>query len=140
MTSLIEQLGGYTEAKKIQSNIVFPVLGYDLLGLSYIHKQCEHAPTRYCEQSNSWCEDYQVSDLITSESVGKALLEYRRKNGIFEVGDGVSHPIFSSIFTIDKVQSYSVLATTNTGYHTSLKTELIRHATDKEIAQGYRDE
>ena len=68
------------------------------------------------------------------------LLEYRRQHNIYEIGDKVSHTIFSSIFTINDVQSYSVLATTNTGYHTSLNIVLIRHCTDKEIAQGYRDE
>lgn len=86
------------------------------------------------------CLNTKTARLSVTNELRAALLEYRRKHNIFEVGDGVSHPIFSSIFTIDKVQSYSVLATTNTGYHTSLKTELIRHATDKEIAQGYRDE
>lgn len=146
MTSLIEQLGGYTEAKKIQSNIVFPVLGYDLLGLSYIHKQCEHAPTRYCEQSNSWCEDYQVSDLITSESVGKALLEYRRKNGIFEADDLVvfvdkkeRKPLllkFKEFRNFDLIY-LEIIGSELSGY--SYQKD-IRHATDKEIAQGYRDE
>lgn len=68
------------------------------------------------------------------------LLEHRRQHNIYEIGDKVSHTIFSSIFTINDVQSYSVLATTNTGYHTSLNIVLIRHCTDKEIAQGYLDE
>lgn len=112
MTSLIEQLGGYEKAKEFLN-----------------------------------AKSYTIDELVMMQRYGlrpqhveKALIEHRRQHNIYEVGDGVSHPIFSSIFTIDKVQSYSVLATTNTGYHTSLKTELIRHATDKEIVQGYRDE
>ena len=67
-----------------------------------------------------------------------ALLEYRRANNIYEVGDKVLHPMFSSVFTIDVIQSYSVLATSMTGYHTSLAISLITHATDAEIKVGHR--
>lgn len=112
MTNLIEQLGGYEACSNAYKELISKDKDIITCG----------------------------STIITKDQMRDMLLEHRRQHNIFEVGDGVSHPIFSSIFTIDKVQSYSVLATTNTGYHTSLKTELIRHATDKEIAQGYRDE
>ena len=82
----------------------------------------------------------QCCNAVTADMIRAALLEHRRQHNIYEIGDKVSHTIFSSIFTINDVQSYSVLATTNTGYHTSLNIVLIRHCTDKEIAQGYRDE
>ena len=127
--NLIEQLGGYERAKRIEKNI------YGTGGrlIRYPSKDFD-----YNDDGGNVCDVELIS--FKANDLKKSLLEHRRENNIYEVGDGVSHPIFSSIFTIDKVQSYSVLATTNTGYHTSLKTELIRHATDKEIAQGYRDE
>ena len=86
------------------------------------------------------CLNTRTARLSVINELRAALLEYRRQHNIYEIGDKVSHTIFSSIFTINDVQSYSVLATTNTGYHTSLNIVLIRHCTDKEIAQGYRDE
>ena len=121
MTNLIEQLGGYEKAKGI---FILNDDDYEF----------------YSPHFEYYSEKAVHDDSLDIKNIEHVLLEHRRQHNIFEVGDGVSHPIFSSIFTIDKVQSYSVLATTNTGYHTSLKTELIRHATDKEIAQGYQDE
>ena len=122
MSDLIEELGGYEASKNILLRKRYDHVAYSVDSNSfYDHEAAEHGG-------------------IDVRDLDDELLEYRRQHNIFEVGDKVSHTIFSSIFTINDVQSYSVLATTNTGYHTSLNIVLIRHCTDKEIAQGYRDE
>ena len=72
----------------------------------------------------------------------EALLEHRRQHNIFDVGDKV-------VKTNDKLRfSYIrfVISTTPSGgacldyQGFGYKYPSVRHATDKEIAQGYRDE
>ena len=111
--NLIEQLGGYEKAKReLQLKIDNSVL------------QC--------------CMS------VTADMIQDALLEYRQENNIFEVGDkvvfkkeyGISN---SSVIDIYKVSENMFQFQTIFG-STPVDTALIRHATDKEIAQGYRDE
>ena len=68
------------------------------------------------------------------------LLEHRRQHNIYEIGDSAIHSMFKHVFIIDNVFNDYVFATLKSGYRTKLKIEIIRHCTDKEIAQGYRDE
>ena len=77
-----------------------------------------------------------------TEQLLAALLEYRRQHNIFDVGDKV-------VKTNDKLRfSYIrfVISTTPSGgacldyQGFGYKYPSVRHATDKEIAQGYRDE
>lgn len=101
--NLIEQLGGYAEAKK-----------------------CLSTPT--------------ARDCIKDE-LRKELLEYRRENGIFEVGDKV---VFVSeemdFLDDDQIHSISVITENNLpkvcGIYVSF--EVIKHATDDEIKVGHR--
>ena len=62
------------------------------------------------------------------EQVRAGLLEYRRENNIFEVGDLV---VFSLLGN-EVIQYADWLKSQNQDW--------IRHATGKEIEQGYRDE
>ena len=84
------------------------------------------------------------SFLHNTEALKQRLLEYRRENNIFEVGDkvvfkkeyGISN---SSVIDIYKVNENMFQFQTIFGL-TPVDTALIRHATTKEIEQGYRDE
>lgn len=71
--TLLKELGGFTNAQAIKKGIVFPCIGYDLLGHNYIHKQCEHAPTRYSPEHNSWSEDYAVGKVVSAEEIEQAI-------------------------------------------------------------------
>lgn len=70
---LLKELGGFANAETIKEGIVFPCIGYDLLGRNYIHKQCEHAPTRYSPEHNSWSEDYAVGKVVSADEIEKAM-------------------------------------------------------------------
>lgn len=72
---LLQLLGGVDAAREIRSKLAYPVLGYDIVGQSYIHKVCEHVPAHYSPDYNSWSEDYQVSELVTAPLLDKILCE-----------------------------------------------------------------
>ena len=83
-------------------------------------------------------------DLAWSD-IGKALLEHRRENNIFEVGDKVVYKGKAGLSGLFEIETL-----TKTGKPKTVKTKRfgnfpcryceVQHATDKEIAQGYRDE
>lgn len=75
---------------------------------------------------------------VTAEMIRDALLEYRRQNNIFEVGDYVFHPMFGALFEIKRIAEKYVVASTKSGYETNLLIELISHANDAEIKAGNR--
>ena len=96
-------------------------------------------------------------DLAWSD-IGKALLEYRRENNIFENGDKVilfdgdgdgegANKVFK-IFSLDLDNAVAHLSadyvnSDGINVHHGISgqwLENMKHATDKEIAQGYRDE
>lgn len=86
---------------------------------------------------------------IDYDKLGLELLEYRRQNGIFEVGDLVfdtSNEPCSEILKIDVIKSNYISAVADgidcTFSLTAKWTvdKYIRHCTTKEISQGYRDE
>lgn len=84
-----------------------------------------------------WCDDDNKTYLL------EKLLEYRRQHNIFEVGDKVVYQDGSGLDGLFEIE-----ALTKTGKPKSLRTKrfggfpcgwcLVRHATDAEIAAGYR--
>ena len=83
-------------------------------------------------------------DLAWSD-IGKALIEHRREKNIFEVGDKVVYKGKAGLSGLFEIETL-----TKTGKPKTVKTKRfgnfpcryceVQHATDKEIAQGYRDE
>ena len=82
-------------------------------------------------------------DLAWSD-IGKALLKHRRAKNIFEVGDKVVYKGKAGLSGLFEIETL-----TKTGKPKTVKTKRfgnfpcryceVQHATDKEIAQGYRD-
>lgn len=70
---MIVSLGGVANAESIQSQIVYPCVGFDLLGKNFIHKQCEQVPTHFSSLDNSWSDDYAVGEVVTAEMINDAL-------------------------------------------------------------------
>lgn len=102
--NLIEQLGGYREAKEwLDAN--------------------EH------EVKHGYLKDYR-----------RELLQHRRENNIFEKGDLVIH--------VDDIEMRNVMIVDDANapeawiVNSDIRINIsnLKHATDKEIAQGYRDE
>ena len=118
--NIIEQLGGYDEAKKY---------------LNHIENIPMHEQT---EDTIAW--------------LPSALLQYRKDHNFFEIGDRVVSAfdnvrLFENsvleiaefredINSVEAVEGNYVRLTNGCDY----KLELLRHASDKEIKQGYRDE
>lgn len=75
---------------------------------------------------------------LHAERLKKALLQYRRQQNIYEVGDLITHPMFKSVFIVDNVFSGYVFAANKSGYRTKLSTDVIKHTTDAEIKEGKR--
>lgn len=66
---------------------------------------------------------------VLIDCLSDALLEYRREHGIFNFGDRIIfHPIGNNVVFWDDCLTMF------------LSQGLIRHATDKEIEQGFRDD
>ena len=112
MTNLIEQLGGYDACSNAYKELISKDKDIITCG----------------------------STIITKDQMRDMLLEHRRQHNIYEIGDSAIHSMFKHVFIIDNVFNDYVFATLKSGYRTKLKIEIIRHCTDKEIAQGYRDE
>lgn len=102
--NLIEQLGGYANAKAIKA---IPAETFDSHGVSFTRKELE-----------------------------QAMLEYRRQNNIFEVGDKVTHDMsaLDEIFTIQGSKGFEFLLDDGDWIHL----DDLEHATDAEIKAGKR--
>ena len=130
--NLIEQLGGYERAKRIEKNI------YGTGGrlIRYPSKDFD-----YNDDGGSVCDVELIS--FKANDLKKSLLEYRRANNIYEVGDKA---VFEAHFcdgheglgygeitycTMDKrvfeIDNYYLISI-----------DEIRHATDAEIKAGRR--
>ena len=82
--------------------------------------------------------------LHNTEALRQRLLEYRRENNIFDVGDKVVYKGKAGLSGLFEIETL-----TKTGKPKTVKTKRfgnfpcryceVQHATDKEIAQGYRD-
>ena len=86
--------------------------------------------------------------LHNTEALKQRLLEYRRENNIYEVRDKVVYPnlLHRSLFSVRYINDGEIVvyelcgemgAKTFTEFYPFSE---IRHATDKEIKQGYRDD
>lgn len=67
------------------------------------------------------------------------LLEYRRANNIFESGDKVLISDKNNVYELDYFMNIGNGWASKCGYRFSQQL-IERHCTDKEIAQGFRDE
>ena len=110
--NLIEQLGGYEKAK------------------GYLEKH----PFKI----------YSCKDTLDKISLSNALLQHRRENNIFEVGDKVvlvGYWYADTVWTVTTENKDMVsLISDNIPGFSSVIISIVRHATGKEIEQGYRDE
>jgi len=117
--NLIEQLGGYGEAKGL-----FNLYEYSISFRYYKDFEGDFESAGYV--------DVFIPDLQ------KALLEYRRQHNIFEVGDKVvSIDKYSNdmIFTITELTSKNVFTSMEFG---EIAYSFVRHAHDAEIKAGKR--
>ncbi len=75
---------------------------------------------------------------VTANMIRSAMLEYRRQNNIFEVGDKVVHPKFSNmnIYEICEIKGDLFTVFYDRKSH-SFKSD-VRHATPEEIKAGKR--
>lgn len=120
--SLIENLGGYEKAKNI---IISNEDGYNF----------------YSNYYEYYSDNSVYEDSINIIDIEKSLLEYRRENSIFEVGDKVVFVYEKMDFLDDdQIHSISVITENNLpkvcGLYVSF--EFIKHATDAEIKAGRR--
>lgn len=115
--NLIEQFGGYEKVKSIRDINIREFDG-DASGVT-IHY---------------------MGNSITQEDLEKALLEHRRANNIFEVGDKVvfkekHNEVFSYSHYSDGLDLHFFESEFNYGH---MDINKVRHATDAEIASGHR--
>ena len=110
MTNLIEQLGGYEKAKE------------------YL-KTLESIPMHE-----------QTEDTIMW--LPHELLEHRRKNNIYEEGDWIIYDDDLMVFAMwsKHHNEYAYIGYANADDGALEHRSAFRHATDEEIAQGFRDE
>lgn len=126
--SLIEQLGGYEKARP------YLILSDSHVGYTHVYL---HGNGLYCFLDEN--VDYIIPDrAINIKEARKALLQYRRENNIFEIGDKVKHDMSApgEIFTIMDFNGFDFLL--NDGDWIFI--DYLEHCTDAEIAQGFRDE
>ena len=86
--NLIEKLG-LEKCRAIVDGAHYPVIGYCLVGNSWIHKQCESAPTRYSNEDNSWSEDYAI-DFVSIDDLRAALADHERTDTCSDIRNHIS--------------------------------------------------
>ena len=116
--NLIEQLG---EKESLASFVVNGFGGY--------------------EKAKAVLNNPNSSFLHNTEALKQRLLEYRRENNIFERNDHVVNrdKKYSDELNVVSSSNYKALWFFNKSYGGFVKSQF-RHATPKEIEQGYRDE
>ena len=97
------------------------------------------------EKAKAVLDNPNYSLLHNTKALKERLLEYRRENNIFEVGDKVVYKGKAGLSGLFEIETL-----TKTGKPKTVKTKRfgnfpcryceVQHATPKEIAQGYRDE
>lgn len=115
MSNLIEKLGGYNAAK------------------SFVHADS------YSVEELQMMQDYKFN----WTDVKRQLLEHRRQNNIFEEGDWIYTNDPASEKTVYQIimkhgDHYKIQS--RDGYRYCREWRIGGHCTDKEIAQGFRDE
>lgn len=112
--SLIEQLGGYEKAKEFLN-----------------------------------AKSYTIDELVMMQRSGlrtqhveKALIEHRRQHNIYEEGDWIIYDDELMVFAMwsKHHNEYAYIGYANADDGALEHRSAFRHATDEEIAQGYRDE
>lgn len=136
---LIEQLGGYERAKRVEKN----VYGTGSRLIRYPSKDFD-----YNDDGGNVCDVELIS--FKANDLKKSLLEYRRANNIFEVGDKVvfsnkcalNHSIWQVIkndgnIVVAPICNHNgrVVVESNTPVQHPYS---IQHTTDAEIAAGHR--
>lgn len=58
---------GVENAREVVEGAIYPIFGYDPVGMNYIHKQCDAAPFRYIPNCNSWSEDYAIETILIED-------------------------------------------------------------------------
>lgn len=58
---------GLEKAREVVEGAIYPIFGYDPIGMNYIHKQCDIAPVRYSPNCNSWSEDYAIEVILIED-------------------------------------------------------------------------
>jgi len=145
--SLIESLGGYVNAQKVycdrpeQDNDTYPKFYslakdkyFDACGYGWSIKE-----SRWVEVMGSLHE----KDLISINTLGVELIEYRKNNNFYEINDfvvlvqGVVNTLFQ-VETITLKQSRPKTLKFNSISNYSVGRQRIRHATEEEIKAGMR--
>ena len=129
--NLIEQLGGYERAKRIEKNI------YGTGGrlIRYPSKDFD-----YNDDGGNVCDVELIS--FKANDLKKSLLEHRRENNIYEEGDWIIYDDELMVFAMwsKHHNEYAYIGYANADDGALEHRSAFRHATDEEIAQGYRDE
>ena len=111
MTNIIEQLGGYEKSK------------YEMK----------------LKEENSIL---QRCSAVTADMIRAALLEYQRQHNIYEEGDWIIYDDELMVFAMwsKHHNEYAYIGYANANDGALEHRSAFRHATDEEIAQGFRDE
>lgn len=153
--NLIEQLGGYDEAKLLIGNT--PPKATHIVKKTYLKLigavWWQAWEQEWSNEKNSmihvwrgesielikeWGEIYSLNEL------NQEILKYRREHGIFEVGDLAVDPEHTGLLKVTRVMKkrvdvdYLNPQVMNLICHHSILIRHIRHATDEEIAAGHR--
>ncbi|OTG85552.1 hypothetical protein B9T31_12235 [Acinetobacter sp. ANC 4558] len=145
--SLIESLGGYENAQKVylnrpeQDNDTYPKYYsvtkdeyFDGCGYGWSVKE-----SRWIEVMGSLHE----KDLISINTLGEELVEYRKSNNFYEINDFVvlDQGVINTLFQVETItlkQSRPKTLKFNSISNYSVGRQLIRHATEEEIKAGRR--
>lgn len=58
---------GVEKAREVVEVAIYPIFGYDPVGMNYLHKQCDVAPVRYSPNCNSWSEEYAIETILIED-------------------------------------------------------------------------
>ena len=88
------------------------------------------------------CLNTRTARLSAINELRAALLEYRRQHNIYEEGDWIIYDDDLMVFAMwsKHHNEYAYIGYANADDGALEHRSAFRHATDKEIAQGYRDE
>lgn len=88
------------------------------------------------------CLNTRTARLSVINELRAALLEYRRQHNIYEEGDWIIYDDELMVFAMwsKHHNEYAYIGYANADDGALEHRSAFRHATDKEIAQGYRDE
>ncbi|SSU62144.1 Uncharacterised protein [Acinetobacter baumannii] len=84
---------GVDKAREVVDGAIYPIFGYDPVGMNYIHKQCDVAPFRYNPNCNSWSEDYAIETILIEdlEHLVESLDRYNKFENKQEALDAITN-------------------------------------------------